>query len=453
MKKKLNLLLINPWIYDFTAYDFWSKPLGLLYIASILREQGYKVSYIDCMDRYNLDILKLQGRESTKKDKFGRGSFYKEEIKKPEVLKYIPRRFSRYGITEDIFLRELKKIPVPRVILVTSIMTYWYIGVFRVIEIVKEIFPQVPVILGGVYTTLCFEHAAKYSGADYVVKDNKIENLLKILEEITENKRTNYSIYDQDLDYLPYPAWDLYPNLDYVCILSSRGCPYRCSYCASFKINPKLEFRNPEEVVKEIEYWNEKKGVKDFVFYDDALLINSEDSFLVILEELINKKLAIRLHTPNGIHARMITKKIALKMYQAGVETIRLGFETVDPRVQSETGGKITNIEFRKAVNCLLEAGFKSSQIGAYLLIGIPGQNIQEIIDSIHFVVDCGAHPRLAKFSAIPGTKIWDEAKSYFNLEGEVDPLFHNDALLPYLSPDITAKVYQQIKSIAKNIK
>jgi len=140
-------------------------------------------------------------------------------------------------------------------------------------------------------------------------------------------------------------------------------------------------------------------------------------------------------------------------MYQAGVETIRLGFETVDPQVQSETGGKITNLEFRKAVNCLLEAGFKSSQIGAYLLIGIPGQNIQEIIDSIHFVVDCGAHPRLAKFSAIPGTKIWDEAKSYFNLEGEVDPLFHNDALLPYLSPDITAKVYQQIKINSKKYK
>ena len=59
MKRNLNLLLINPWIYDFTAYDFWSKPLGLLYIGSILREQGYGVSYIDCMDRYNREVLKL----------------------------------------------------------------------------------------------------------------------------------------------------------------------------------------------------------------------------------------------------------------------------------------------------------------------------------------------------------------------------------------------------------
>ena len=113
MKKDYNLLLINPWIYDFTAYDFWSKPLGLLYIVSILREQGYEISYIDCMDRYNREILKLQNREFPKKDKFGRGFFYKEEIKKPEILKGIPRRYSRYGITEEIFLNKLKKLSSP----------------------------------------------------------------------------------------------------------------------------------------------------------------------------------------------------------------------------------------------------------------------------------------------------------------------------------------------------
>jgi radical SAM superfamily enzyme YgiQ (UPF0313 family) len=197
-------------------------------------------------------------------------------------------------------------------------------------------------------------------------------------------------------------------------------------------------------------YWSKEKRVKDFVFYDDALLINPKDNFLVILDGLIYKKIKAQLHTPNGIHAQMINEEIASKMYQAGVETIRLGFETVDSLTQSETGGKISNPEFKKAVGCLLRAGFKTSQIGAYLLIGLPGQNIKQIIDSIRFVIDCGAHPRLAKFSAIPGTKIWDKAKSYFKLEENVDPLFHNDALLPYLSPDITDKNYQQIKSIVK---
>ncbi|MEA1939383.1 MAG: B12-binding domain-containing radical SAM protein [Candidatus Caldatribacteriota bacterium] len=452
MKKNTNLdiLLINPWIYDFTAYDFWSKPLGLLYIASILREQNYRINYIDCLDRYNSSILKLTRKKPLKKDEFGRGHFYKEEIDKPEILKSIPRRFNRYGITEDIFLKEIKKIPRPRVILITSIMTYWYPGVFRAIEMVKELFPKTPVILGGVYSTLCYGHASKLSGADYVIKGSNIKSLLQILEEITGNKGNNYSKYDKKLDYLPYPAWNLYEKLDYICILSSRGCPFRCSYCASHKINPKLEFRNPIQVAEEIKYWSRRRKIKDFVFYDDALLIKPEDSFIVILNELINKKVKIRLHMPNGIHARIINEEIAYKMYQSGVETIRLGFETVDPLVQETTGGKITNQEFKRAVNYLLKAGFKSSQIGAYLLIGLPGQKIQGIRDSIRFVVDCGAHPRLAKFSAIPGTKIWDQAKNYFEFHGEVDPLFHNDALLPYISPDITERTYSKIKSIIK---
>ena len=231
MKNKLNLdiLLINPWIYDFTAYDFWSKPLGLLYIASVLRKRNYKINYIDCLDRYNPGILQLTKEKPLKKDEFGRGDFYKEEITKPYILKNIPRCFSRYGITEDIFLKELEKLSTPRAILITSIMTYWYPGVFRVIEMVKEIFPHTPVILGGIYSTLCYEHASKFSGADYVRKGNNIRGLLRILEKITDNKGTSYFNENQKLDDIPYPDWDLYNQLDYICILSSLGCPFRCS--------------------------------------------------------------------------------------------------------------------------------------------------------------------------------------------------------------------------------
>ena len=453
MKQNFHLLLINPWIYDFTAYDFWSKPLGLLYLASILKKEGYKVSYIDCLDRYNQEILKLQNKNRPKSDSFGRGPFYKEEIPKPEVLKNIPRRFSRYGITEEIFLKELTKLSPPRAVLITSIMTYWYPGVFRVIKLIKKVFPGVPIILGGIYATLCFTHALQFSGANYIIKGNQIGDLLSLLAELSGFRRKSRSEYEETLgclDGLPYPNWELYPHLDYVCVLSSRGCPFRCSYCASFLINPKLEYRKPQEVAEEIECWYRRRKIKDFVFYDDALLINSEDHFLPLLEELIHKKLPLRLHLPNGLHARLVSEEFAFKMQQAGVETIRLGLETVDPEMQEESGGKVTNNEFKKAVEYLLKAGYKTNQIGAYLLIGIPGQHLPEIIDSIRFVLDCGAHPRLAKFSAIPGTKIWEEASAYFNLRGDVDPLLHNDALLPYLSPDITEKSYQQIKSIIR---
>lgn len=56
------ILCINPWIYDFAAYDYWSKPLGLPYIASFLRERGVAVDFLDCLDKWHPQLLRRQGR-------------------------------------------------------------------------------------------------------------------------------------------------------------------------------------------------------------------------------------------------------------------------------------------------------------------------------------------------------------------------------------------------------
>ena len=62
---KGRLLLINPWIYDFAAFNLWVEPIGLLSIGSIFRQHGYQLDFIDCLDRYNPDLLKLQGTDRT----------------------------------------------------------------------------------------------------------------------------------------------------------------------------------------------------------------------------------------------------------------------------------------------------------------------------------------------------------------------------------------------------
>ena len=61
---KPNILCINPWIYDFAAYDFWSKPLGLLYIAAYLRQFGLNVEVLDCLDKWHPDLLRRQNLTS-----------------------------------------------------------------------------------------------------------------------------------------------------------------------------------------------------------------------------------------------------------------------------------------------------------------------------------------------------------------------------------------------------
>ena len=118
------VLLINPWIYDFAAYDLWVKPLGLLYIASVLRKNGYDIHFIDCLDAREHQGTGAKGNKKVDRKNYGTGHFSKEHIEKPDVLAEIPRNYSRYGISPHMFQEELHSIPQPDVILVTSMMTY-----------------------------------------------------------------------------------------------------------------------------------------------------------------------------------------------------------------------------------------------------------------------------------------------------------------------------------------
>jgi len=152
MRHKPHILLINPWITGFAAYNFWIKPLGLLNVASLLRVNGFRVTFIDCLDFYS------------KRKKYGDGNFFKTWIEKPAPLKSIPRHFSQYGIPEELLSEKLSSIENPDVIGITSGMTYWYPGLFKIMEIVRRFFKEVPIILGGIYATLCHEQPKDIPG-------------------------------------------------------------------------------------------------------------------------------------------------------------------------------------------------------------------------------------------------------------------------------------------------
>lgn len=73
----------------------------------------------------------------------------------------------------------------PDLIGITLGMTYWYPGVFKIIEITKKFFQDVPIILGGIYATLCYEHAKRYSGADIMFKGEGELEALRLIAELT----------------------------------------------------------------------------------------------------------------------------------------------------------------------------------------------------------------------------------------------------------------------------
>ncbi len=428
VKQNASILLINPWIYDFAAFDLWAKPLGLLYIAAVLKNRGHEIDYIDCLDIHHFTMV--EERDLPKRKQYHQGHFFKEYVDPPPALAGIPRNYSRYGISEETFRERLESMSEPRIVLVTSIMTYWYPGPFHVVRLVKERFPRALVVLGGIYATLCSEHARKYSKADYVLPGVGLGEILTIVEELLGVPSRGIP-RGPHLDGLPYPAVDLYPVLDYGCILTSQGCPYRCDYCASWKINRGFSHRDPKRVVDEIEFWTNTLDIQDIAFYDDALLVDSERHFIPMAKELLRRGIQCRFHTPNGIHGRELSDEIASLMYQVGFKTVRLGLETSNTTRQKRIGDKITNGEMESAITYLREVGFSREDIGVYVLAGLPGQRASEVEESIRFVRACGATPKLAEYSPIPQTPLWESASrvSEFDLRGE--PLFHNNSILP----------------------
>ena len=420
-----NILLVNPWIHDFAAYDFWAKPFGLLSLASILRQHGFSITYIDCLDRFHpkLPQIDLYTRN-------GRGPFLKTKIPKPKGLEHIPRNFSRYGIMPEWFREELDVIPKPDLILVTSFMTYWYPGVKETIRIIKEAYSETPLILGGVYASLCNEHAVLHSGADLVVDGSGERNILQLAENYT-----GFSVspkFDQDdLDTFPYPAFDLQRKISYIPILTSKGCPFSCSYCASHFLNPKRMLRSPLSLIEEIKYWHFKYGVKDFVFYDDALLVDAERHAIILFEGLIKENLNVCFHTPNAVHIREISEKTAGLMFKAGFKTLRLGLETAIFEKRKELDSKVTADEFERAVSYLNKAGFRKNQVGAYLLTGLPGQTMTSVENSIREVKRNGITPVLAHYSPVPHTDLWARAVASSSYDLEADPVFMNNAIFP----------------------
>jgi radical SAM superfamily enzyme YgiQ (UPF0313 family) len=446
MGKKI--LLINPWIHDFAAYDFWLKPLGLLYLGGLLRQNGHQVQFIDCLDPYH-PAMQACGLKLPQRHQYGRGKFFRQVIPKPDSLKMMPKNYCRYGILPEIFREELNNYRDTDIVLITSMMTYWYPGVFEAIKIIKEVLPKIPIVLGGKYATLCSRHAVKYSGADFVIAGAGEKPVLKLLQDLFGEKIL-FMPDEENMNSYPYPAFDLIRKVEQLPITTSRGCPYRCSYCSSHILNKKFLRRDPLKVVDEIEYWQKKFGVKNFSFYDDALLVEPEKMIIPLLNELQRRNLSCQFHCPNGLHLREIDGELSKLLYASGFKTIRFGFETSDFKRQKQTGGKVVNEELQRGVRHLKKAGYKTDDIGIYLLCGLPNQSAVEIQDSIDFVRKYGAKPMLAEYSPIPGTKIWAEAVSAspFDIQGE--PLYHNNSMLPCRSDDFSFAAYTELKAALK---
>jgi radical SAM superfamily enzyme YgiQ (UPF0313 family) len=435
------ILLVHPWIYDFAAYDLWIRPLGLLFIASLLKKSGCGVHLIDCLDAHHPAMRCSADDGSMKRREYGQGRFFKQTISKPACLSGIPRNYNRYGISPDVFHQEIASLPRPDAVLVGTMMTYWYPGVADCIKIIKTVFPDVPVLAGGVYATLCHDHAAACTGADHIVTGPFDSTAVKTLEAIIHKP-----LLPAGDGAVPMASCELLGSQTVIPLMTSRGCPLRCPYCASRLLSPEFLQRDPLSVADEIEYWHIRYGATDFVFYDDALLIHADAHIVPLLESVIERGLPVRFHVPNGLHVRSIDERNSCLMRQAGFKTLRLGLESADERLQKDTGGKASRDDFTRAAQALKTAGYTAREAGAYILAGLPGQSVQSVRDSIEFVRNHDLRPYITEYSPVPGTVFWEKAIACSPFPIAREPLFHNNSLLPCRSSSFTIDDLETLK-------
>jgi radical SAM superfamily enzyme YgiQ (UPF0313 family) len=310
----------------------------------------------------------------------------------------MPRRFYRFGRSREEFRRLLSSRDFD-VVLVQTVMTYWYLGVREVIEDVRSFQPHARIILGGVYATLCPAHASQL-GADLVLSGLDLAPLGLPFT-----------------DGLPY--WEGVDSSVGV-LKITEGCPFRCTYCSVPVVYPHFEGRPVESCMEELRYLV-RLGARDIAFYDDALLFKPDRILLPFLDAVLRENIRVAFHTPNALNARFITPEIARLMVRAGFRTFYLGLESSEYEWQRRTGGKVYSEEFAGAVRGLKEAG--ASSITAYVIAGHPSSAEQKLEQSMRFAAEQGAHVMISEFAPIPGTPDGDACGGYTNLN---EPLNHN---------------------------
>ena len=421
------ILLVHPPIYDFSAYDFWLKPYGLLRVAGYLRGQA-QLSLFDYLDRFH---PLAPSHPAQRPGTWERGPFYAENAPKPAPFTAIPRTYRRYGLPRSLFQTVLAEAGPFDAALIQTVMTYWYPGVQEVIEDIRAYSPQTTIVLGGVYATLCPQHARRL-GADLVIDRELFRTPLGVIASHPSVAGSSPlgGLCGLACGHIEARRW---LSLQVYLLFGAAGVPTLCGAPA-------------QRVLAELA-WLRQCGAQHIAFYDDALLFKPDQILLPFLRQVMQRGLEASFHTPNALNARFITKDIARCMVQAGFRTFYLGFESSAYTWQRHTGGKVYAHELERAVEHLVSAGADIRQITAYLIMAHPQTDKQDIEASMHFAHGLGLRLMLSEFSPIPGTPDGERCRQWVDLD---EPLWHNKAVFPLVL--LGAAEVQRLKALCRTL-
>ncbi len=322
---------------------------------------------------------------------------------------------------------------------------------------------DVPIIIGGPHPSVAAEdldfESAKNSGIDIVVRGEGEETWIEICERIETFMRDqaefstpalmdpakgiwndvlgiSYKSSDgelhrnpdrpvtADLDGLPWPAYHLFkmegytnlqPATDAVdgsksfSILTSRGCPYRCTFCSQSIMPIKWRSRTAENVLAEWRHLVKDLGAQEIGVLDDSANIRKKR-----LHELSDLLIENNLnHVPwifvNGIRANLADYELMSKLKKAGLKRTAFGVETGNPQILKSIDKNIDLDTIRQAFKITKKVGIETI---AFMIIGLPGETRETMQDTIDFAIELD--PLIANFSMMtpyPGTMVYEQVK------------------------------------------
>ncbi|MEM1563079.1 MAG: radical SAM protein [Candidatus Bathyarchaeia archaeon] len=349
-------------------------------------------------------------------------------IRNEHEVRIIDSNAINYGL--DDIRRELKNF-YPDVVGITSTTPSIY-EAYRVAEAAKSVRDDCIVVIGGPHVTFLPEEAlTECKSVDVIVQgegEETFQELVKAIDHGTplENVRgiayrkndkvvvTKPRPFIRDLDKIPFPSFDMLPiwryelqRVRYMPITSSRGCPFKCSFCASSHLfGGCWRGRSPKNVVEEIKLIHDEFKIKNIEFVDDTFTLNIKRA-----EEICDEILREGLDISWGASSRVdtINKRLAEKMRRAGCWIVYLGIESASQEILNSMGKKITISQIVKAVKTLKEAGI---QILGSFILGFPEETIETAEQTITFAKKLDLD--YAQFSILtpyPGTPIYEYAK------------------------------------------
>jgi anaerobic magnesium-protoporphyrin IX monomethyl ester cyclase len=383
--KKTRVLLINPPFYRFFKQKASYFPKGLGYIAAVLEKNGYyvKIYNADCEDSPDSFFSLKKEMESFEN--------YLEKLNDSE---------------NPIYKEALRVVESERPdIIGISVSTSAFKAALTLASLIKKLKSNVKIVFGGIHPTVLPEEVLKTGLVDVVVRGEGEYTFLELVEAQEKGKPLNgvlgTSTIDlhghvthnparepiQDLNQIPFPAKHLVLNMEGIQnnstyrIITSRGCPFGCTFCASNKMwGRKVRSRSIKNIIDEIKEVKQKYGSTFFCIDDDTFTINPQ-----YIEELCDQLIKERLKIKWWCETRTekITETLATKMKKAGCTHVAIGIESGDEGVLKKINKQLDKDKVLKATTIFKSKGLL---VDAFFMFGFPWEQREQLENSLRFM-------------------------------------------------------------------